>query len=233
MDLSIKLSLNALYGALRPLAESSFSHYWVYAAKRLGLSSIKLLMAGDAVHLHSASFVRRFIDEHRLVAMYPMSFLGIHCGYGFRALTTKEFTQAVFLPFVSYTCHSVIPRMRDGTLKWGVPFLFSESVMDAETLSRFYPISFAYLRSAMSVNLCRMVSCFTDKVIVVPDNDEAGQKASRVMTRSLSRFGIRVYFIKFPASYNDPGDLIKALMAGKSIQMETAYLKRQFASIGG
>lgn len=230
-------TLKVVYAKARPLSEVTFEHYWVEAARKLKLGQFRLVMASDAARLDDRSYIKRFINDNRAVVIFPMTFMGILTGFAFRSLVSKEFVQFSTYTFSCYTSQKTYQEMKAGNVQWGTPLMFAESPVDAEMLANLYPVSFAYLRSAMSYNLCRLVAAVTDKVIICPDNDEAGVAACRPMKSKLNRFGVNVSFLTMPQPFNDAGDLIKAAIAGKSTKNAVTLLRHKLstmlARIGG
>jgi len=215
--------LHGFYKDLPPLSFSDHDHYWIAACRRLGLKHIRCITAHNLGSMASNTYFYHFMQEERVAAMYPMVFMGFHAGYGFRSLTSKSFSLSVKMPFLAYQSASVFENLKRNDCLWGVPFLLSEDVMSCEFLSHIYPFSFSYLKSSVSDNMAKLISYFTNKVIMVPDRDKAGERGLAKSKRAFNSVGVAVFNIELPSQYNDAGDILKDLL--KEIDMGKKFTR--------
>ena len=91
------------------------------------------------------------------------------------------------------------------------PIITSEGVMDAEAVGLIYPYSFAIMGSVPSRNVMYSLSVLTNKIIHIPDNDEAGEKAGNIYRNKVNKlpFDIEYKVLNVPEKYNDPGDFMR------------------------
>jgi 5S rRNA maturation endonuclease (ribonuclease M5) len=85
------------------------------------------------------------------------------------------------------------------------PLVVCEGPMDAEYISQLYDYVIA-LQTNKPTNLQRkLLNKITDKVLFVPDNDEAGEDAIGYAKNQLENVSI----VKPPSTYKDTGELFK------------------------
>lgn len=218
-------SLASIFLKLPELASTKYFHYWVRAAKAFSVPALRLLTAHDYPKDEHQDYIAYFLDDVRSAAAFPLSFFNILSGVGLRSLSSKRFTVIKRYAFASYTSYPAYLLAAKGEVTFGLPLVFSEDVVSAEVLAQMYPLSFAYIRSAVSENLARLISCVTRTVVLCPDRDRAGHFGFLTSRRNLEAVGVSVRKLLPPAGCNDVGDLFKKALRGKSVRTEYTNLK--------
>ena len=170
-------------------------------------------------------YLQKFINSGYNL-MYPIGMFSWCTGFGFRSLgRKKEFS--VFndrgMPSIYTSTRAIQER---NLFKFGTPIVITEGAKDAEVVSLLYPYSFSCLTNGVNQRTSEFLSMFTDKAIVIPDEDSGGQRGGEKSRKNLEKFGFKVYRIS--VKMDDPGNLLdKTLEGSQEAIRELRLLKSQ------
>ncbi len=102
--------------------------------------------------------------------------------------------------------------------------------MDAEVLGTIYPLTIAYLSSAPSRWLCEWMSAFTQRVLVCPDNDEAGLDNFDKTIKRFGRFQVKATQLRVPKTLKDAGDIARLDVEGNPFEEYYNQLKNNITA---
>jgi hypothetical protein len=225
--------LQQVFQKANPAKLYRHNHYWIYTAKKNSLEFLKIISIGDLreAGYPEGTYLNIFMKDSGACLMFPLSFMGFLCGFGFRAIEDKSFTIACFKPFMAYSSNKMVEEYHAGNVVYGLPILLSEGVMDAESLSEIYPLSVAYLGSSVSLGLCEIISHFTNRVIVVPDSDEAGERGYWATQKNLSRYGVQCNRVGMMFGYKDAGEFLKKQSMGEDVGEGFSLMKAKIGRL--
>jgi len=162
---------------------------WVETIRSLGTQSVRYTdpsLTGGLVFPKEQYFMESFLKSY-FCLMFPIGMWGHLTGFGLRSVQHKGFKtySTHFLIYTSWAAY------RDrGRFRYGTPIVLCEGVKDTEVVSQFWPFTFAYLTAGVSRRVAEFLSYFTNRVLVIPDNDDAGATGSRRSLKNLKRFNI-------------------------------------------
>lgn len=188
------------------LSSQHFPHasHWFQAADQA--PQIRCLTYKDVPSLTDPVTIA-FIKRHKIALVFPLSVMAETVAYCLRSLSKdKAFLILGQLPGF-YSAETLKMGVED--YRYGTPILLAEGVVDAELLSTAYPYVKSYLTSAVSIKQAQLISCFTDTVVIVPDQDASGERGYSASVRSLRRYGVKASCLNLPAGVKDAGDLFK------------------------
>jgi len=213
--------LEKFYQQFSPITstEGGEDNSWVYTMRLLKCHDVRLGTYTPILDELKAVSIKFFMKEHRVALIIPLKLQGILYGFIFKALLVKEFN--IFVdPFIKLY---ITPRADKALKSFGQPWILTEGVKDALTVSLIYPLTCAYLGSACSSKVAEFISCFTNRVFIMPDNDKAGEEGYKSTAKSLSRHGVTVRRIDY--ALKDPAVAIEDFMSGDKSSL--AELKKR------
>lgn len=152
------------------------------------------------------------------------------CGWLYRDLNTKLFLTEQFFEPLIYVAQAFEDRLSE--FQFGDPIVLAEGILDAECVVEMsgFPYVLAYLRSAVSVALMAWLSLLTRRVIVIPDNDAAGEKGVGQNNRKIdwlaNMFGVQVQVLRLFES-KDAGDVQRWSVLDSTRQQEREILRQR------
>lgn len=162
-------------------------------------------------------FIQRFIETHKTVLIAPCIF-GRLIGYFVKDVSSHLFRIYTATRVKLYSTYEACKKF---PYVYGKPFLLSEGPKDANVLSYFYPYSFSYLGGAVSGDTAEFISMMTNKVILAPDMDDAGDRGYKVSLSNFRKNNVSVSKLDLP--FKDPGVAIENLIKGDPTGMD--YLR--------
>jgi hypothetical protein len=200
MDLSAYPSITTLSQAL---AGYQHLHHWLKAAEH---SDLKLLTYKEAPEVLEEP-MRAFLLREKAVIAFPLSIMSKQTGYAFRSLGQKNFRSSLNIPSMYLPLRS---RLKLTNFTFGSTIFLTEGVVDSECVAAQGHFSAAYLTSTVSRRMAEIISAFTNRVVIVPDNDNSGREGVRKSYYSLKSAGISNIEVTFPPNpVKDCGDLYK------------------------
>jgi len=223
--------LTQVYGSCPPLSNLRDDHDWVLSLQTVNATHVRLLRAYDLRTELDQKNIEFFIKDQQALLLIPTMFMGFHSGFVLRSLTSKAFRSVTRIPFVCYSSRGAVIALQNKQVRYGLPFLFSEGVLEAEFLAQIYPLSFSMLNNRIYENLAVFLSYYTDRVIYVQDHDESGEKGKKFSFFGTQKAGISLNSIRPPHPYKDAGDILKAQARGKDVVPELEYFKKAIANL--
>jgi len=202
-------------GCVYPLTDVATEERWVRLLRKVGCDKTKLFVSGgDGLKSEGMPLLFESIPDRECIPYVSVvSWLGFHfnpSGFMFRSVRAKEFHiwKGVDSGLIFYVAN--IFDANYASFRYGQPIVALEGVLDAEGFVAMtgYPFVIAYLSSGMSPYLAAFVSSLTDKVLLVPDNDEAGRKGADRTEKYLHKFGVGAYR-HIVSKYKDFGDVLE------------------------
>lgn len=115
-------------------------------------------------------------------------------GLMFRNIKEKDFKVTPFgkTKFMFYATEAF--ENNEKVFKPGAPLVVLEGSLDAEAFVHMtgYPFVIACLTANIGPSLTAFIASMTDKVLVVPDSDDAGTRGLEMSKRNLRSLGVRV-----------------------------------------
>lgn len=119
-------------------------------------------------------------------------------GLLFRKLQAKEFK---FVPLKTRKLSYYVAQdfeVHAHRFSYGLPIVLVEGVLDAESFAKTvqYPYVMAYLTSYVNTYVAAFVASITNRVLLVPDNDDAGRNGAKRSIKNFKEFGVGVKEMK-------------------------------------
>lgn len=176
--------------------ESSDAYGKLQNYKDIGATHIRICYDS----LHCAYFDPPYL-------LFPVVLFSEFCGLCIRKLTESKYSTVFSTKFSGYCSYETI-RKRD-EFEYGDPIVVSEGPKDAELISTLYPYSFASLTTGPSETGLYVLSCFTDRIIHVPDNDDKKYKYVSRFQKMCKEFGLSYRFVEVSDRFEDPGEMLE------------------------
>lgn len=215
--------------------KESYKHDYMYLGLDFGhyryvdISSIQNLKRGEDL----AEYVYDFIMEQGECLLLCHVYNG-HCDYlAIRSLRAKEFLTYGDKKGIPYGLYYLDPDFKYGDL-----IVIVEGVKDRDALVKYvYRNVIANSGAGLSKLAKEILPFITNRVLLLYDNDETGNKSSYYDAKYLASVGISVVRGKHPNKVKDSGTLIEYERALKSFELEAlikAYSKIiENAKVGG
>ena len=188
-----------------PIQTFNFDHHWKTVSEPAGWEQrIRLVRYFDAQEfLPEKDYMHYFMYENPVCFMFPMTFMGVLTGFGFRSVESHEFSIRKWGPTICYTSARTL-SVTD-SFKYQYPIVISEGVADAEAVSQVYPWSMAALGNCVRRMVAKMLPLVTNKVYIMLDNDEGGSIGKSKIKNVLGGL-VDFDFIDYPREYKDPAE---------------------------
>jgi len=204
---------------------------WAKSFKEMGVSKIGFYDAEDPQP--QQNFLTEQVRECPLTYEPFKQALVTYLGFGFKPLgllfrdvSTKDFrvVNTVFKKLSFYATQSFDEKVDE--FQYGQPIMLVEGVLDAEACSHLtgYPYVIAYLSSYVNSYLAAVLSSITNRFVVIPDNDTAGEHGLNNSTSNLKLHKSRVKQCKLESK--DFGDVYRNRHSG---DVERAQLALKLA----
>lgn len=168
-------------------------------------------------------YVSKFVKKHERVIVVPLSLCDKIVGMFFRSIEDKDFV--IYIPY-KIKLYSVYLASQNID-QYGQVWVMSEGIKDAMALGMINPLSFAYLGSACSRGTAELISKFTNKVLVAPDNDQAGIDGFKTTARNFSAFGVTAKRLQY--GLKDPGTAVEELSKSNGAPLTELKRRVEFA----
>lgn len=115
-------------------------------------------------------------------------------GILFRSILEKKFRVYSFINSKLNFYVSEAFENQINNFKYGTPIVLLEGILDVEAFVYLiqYPYVLGYLTSNVSFILAGVFSSFTDKILLIADNDEAGKKGIQRSKYYFKKFGVNI-----------------------------------------
>jgi hypothetical protein len=225
MSFEIVKRFEEAYDRLPLLSQFNADAKWAVVARAFNLNHLKVVTPFDVKY--DDSYIANFIRSVGPCVMYPLTFGQVVFGYAFRSLADKNFMLLSYSSVYLYSSlRSMLSPMKGEMFVYGTIMVFSEGVLDAESLSCVWPFSYACLTNHINDYQAQLISLFTNKVVYFKDNDEAGSKGAEVSTKNLKRYDVTCHVTSMGQPYKDPGDWIEHV-SRNGVDSDTCMVRDQ------
>ena len=197
---------------------------WSLAFKEMGVQKVGVYLQSKTQDLEASKISQRpyirFLNNllngcpdnfHLFVALVSHTgFISRPTGLIFRAIQEKRFlwkSLGVCDDIRFYVSQSFEERINE--FRYGQPIVLVEGVLDAECFAYLtkYAYVMASLTSYCTVGLAAFISSLTNKVLLVPDNDQSGVNGLNLSRRNLERFNVHTQYLRI--QQKDFGDVYR------------------------
>lgn len=218
-------------GGVVPLG--TFSGKWPQYLDEFGVSKVGMYSGSSAPYREYQFLHRMVLEVPTLERMDPalVTYFGFRrdpTGVMFRSLADKMFKDYHFeSPKNAMYVAEMFENNIGGAMgfEYGMPIVLMEGVLDVEAFvfMTAYPFAIGYLTSFVNYSLVAIIASLTDKVLLIPDNDEAGKSGGDKTVKYFEDFGIKVKVCETNQqdfadvwAYRDEQDVLKAKTLLKS-----------------
>lgn len=196
-----------LYQISRPIKTDGTKYE--YIASHYNLPNYRIISSGEMAirgkDLDIPYYVREFSRQHNEVIMMCNIINKEISGIIFRALDEKVFTNYGLGKGNFYGIGQL-----DDNFKYGDLIVLVEGAIDRDVCSLFITKNcLSVLTSTITNNQLQVLENLTNKVLLLLDNDEAGNNGEVQTKRKLNQVGITCYTINKSEIIKDLGDLLE------------------------
>lgn len=199
-----------IFKLARPITTTNNKYEWF--ATKYGLKHYRVISASELLirgkNLDIPIFVKEFIKTNDEVLVLA-NFVGDEVsGMILRGIKEKSFTNYGFGKGNFYGIGDL-----DEDFKYGDLLVLVEGTIDRDVCNQFITKNcLSVLTSGVSYSQAKVLKYLTNRVLLLLDNDEAGNKGTQTTKRKLNSLGISVKVIKKSNRIKDLGDLVPLLM---------------------
>lgn len=198
-----------IFNLARPITTCNNKYEWF--ATTYGLRHYKVISSGELLirgkHLDIPIYVKEFIKNNDEVLLLA-NFIGDEVsGIVYRGIKEKAFINHGFGKGNFYGIGDLDPDFKYGDL-----LVLVEGTMDRDVCNQFITKNcLSVLTSTVSFSQAKVLKYLTNRVLLLLDNDEAGNNGTQLTKRKLNSLGITVKVIKKSNKIKDLGDLVPML----------------------
>lgn len=174
--------------------KNKFKHY------RL-ITSGEILIKGRGLDI--PEFVKAFIANNNQVLMMANIISGKVVGLTFRTIEGPK----DFLTWGNNKGNFYGLGQLSISFKYGDPIILVEGLMDCDVIKQYYPNTMAVLTSGLTKNQTAVLTRLTNNVILMFDNDEAGERGTKYSELAI-KDKCMVKIFKHHPKCKDPGDIV-------------------------
>ena len=207
---------------------------YMYIASRYGLQNYRVISSGElnirGKDIELPTYVREFVKGQGEVVVINNMYKNNVEGIIMRGIKEKAFTVCGFKKGSLYGLGSL-----DKDFKYGDLIVLVEGAIDSDVCRLFLTKNcLAVMTSSITKSQLQVLSCLTDKVLLLLDNDEAGNKGEESSKKKLESAGILTYRISKDYRIKDLGDLLDMKRNGDTYaDYIINYYKAQILGKGG
>lgn len=193
----------------------------------------KLISSGEIFvkgrNLDIPEFVKAFIQNNNQVLMMANIISGKVVGLTFRTIEGPK----DFLTWGNNKGNFYGLGQLSQSFKYGDPIILVEGLFDCDVIKQYYPNTMAVLTSGLTKNQTAVLTRLTNNVILMLDNDEAGERGTSYSELSISnKCNVRIF--KHHPKCKDPGDIISLKMNNdEDADFIEEYYKRSIQNMVG
>lgn len=225
-------ALVELYNISRKITTNE--NKYMYIASRYGLHNYRVITSGElnirGKDIELPIYVREFVKEHNEVLIINNMYRDNVEGIIMRGIKEKAFANYGFKKGSLYGLGNL-----DKDFKYGDLIVLVEGAIDSDVCRLFLTKNcLSVMTSSVTRSQLQVLSCLTDKVLLLLDNDEAGNKGEESSKKKLESAGIMTYRISKDYRIKDLGDLLDMKRNGDpNADQIINYYKAQILSKGG
>lgn len=199
--------MQELFEIGRLITEDSKNPY-LHLAFKNHYKHYRLITSGEvfikAKNFSVPEFVKAFITNNNQVLMMANIISGKVVGLTFRTIEGPK----DFLTWGNNKGNFYGLGQLSQSFKYGDPIILVEGLMDCDVVKQYYPNTMAVLTAGLTKNQVAVITRLTNRVILMLDNDEAGERGTYLSENAIkNKCSITVF--KHHPKCKDPGDLIK------------------------
>ena len=208
----------------RLITEDSSNKY-LHLAYKNKYKHYRLITSGELFikgkHLDVPEFVKAFVQNNNQVLMMANIISGKVVGITFRTIEGPK----DFLTWGNNKGNFYGLGQMNTSFKYGDPIILVEGLMDCDVIKQYYPNTLAVLTSGLTKNQTAVITRLTNKVVLMFDNDSAGEDGTKSSIRALKdKCDVKVF--KHHPSCKDPGDIIdKEINKDEDLDFIITYYK--------
>lgn len=190
----------------RLIIEDSTNKY-LHLAYKNKFKHYRLITGGEILvkgrNLDIPEFVKAFIANNNQVLMMANIIAGKVVGLTFRTIEGPK----DFLTWGNNKGNFYGLGQLSQSFKYGDPIILVEGLMDCDVIKQYYPNTMAVLTSGLTKNQTAVLTRLTNNVILMFDNDEAGERGTRFSEQAI-KDKCMVKIFKHHPKCKDPGDIV-------------------------
>lgn len=190
----------------RLITEDSTNKY-LHLAYKNKFKHYRLITGGEILvkgrNLDIPEFVKAFIANNNQVLMMANIIAGKVVGLTFRTLEGPK----DFLTWGNNKGNFYGLGQLSQSFKYGDPIILVEGLMDCDVIKQYYLNTMAVLTSGLTKNQTAVLTRLTNNVILMFDNDEAGERGTRLSEQAI-KDKCMVKIFKHHPKCKDPGDIV-------------------------
>lgn len=221
-----------IFNLARPIDKTRNKYEWF--AKMYSLNNYRVITSGELLirgkDLNIPTYIKEFVKNNNEVLLLA-NYVGDEVsGIIYRGIEEKSFINHGFGKGNFYGIGDLDP-----TFKYGDLIVLVEGTIDRDVCNNLITKNcLSILTSSVSYNQAKVLKYLTNKVLLLLDNDEAGNNGTKQTKKKLNSLGIAVKVIKKSNKIKDLGDVADMMMKNdKSYQSIIDTYRTQVLLNGG
>lgn len=221
-----------IFNLARPIYKTRNKYEWF--AKMYSLNNYRVITSGELLirgkDLNIPTYIKEFVKNNNEVLLLA-NYVGDEVsGIIYRGIEEKSFINHGFGKGNFYGIGDLDP-----TFKYGDLIVLVEGTIDRDVCNNLITKNcLSILTSSVSYNQAKVLKYLTNKVLLLLDNDEAGNNGTKQTKKKLNSLGIAVKVIKKSNKIKDLGDIADMMMKNdKSYQSIIDTYRTQVLLNGG
>lgn len=224
--------MNEVFEIGRLINEDSTMPY-LHMAYKYKLNNYKLISSGEisiyGKGLQIPDYVRQFIINNNQVLMVANIISNKVVGLTFRTITGAK----DFLTWGNNKGNFYNLGKLEDNFSFGRPIILVEGLLDCDVVKQIYKNTVAVLTSSLTKNQVATLTRLTNNIILLLDNDEAGENGTR-KTMYLLKGKCHVSVVKHYPTLKDAGDIAKLdINHDNDYEFILEYYKQNIMSLVG
>lgn len=204
-------AMTELYNISRKITKSDGTKY-TYIAEHYGYDNYRLISSGElnirGKDIEVPRYVRDFVSTQGEVLLIGGLIRNQAYGIIMRGLKEKVFSNYGFGKGTFYGLGDLEPDFKYGDL-----IVLVEGAIDRDVCKTFVTRNcLSVMTSSLTNNQIQVLSCLTNKVLLILDNDTAGRNGEKSSKSKLTTNGITTYQMVKPDIVKDFGDVLELKM---------------------
>lgn len=185
-----------------PASSVRAEHHWLkVTCDEAKEKWLRLLRPGDCEKFTAPA---AFMEQHGPCFAYPLSLFGYYLGFALRAVGSKQ--MRTFVRHKNVASYTAFAGSQGDLPPDGVTVVIVEGYADVEAVARFHPWTVGTMGGQLKVAAFPIVAAVARKVVLLTDNDRAGERGESVEKKNFELLGRPVVAMKYPEKYKDPAE---------------------------
>ena len=203
-----------IFNLARPITQNRNKYEWF--ATHYGLKHYRTITSGELLvrgkSLDIPIYVKEFVKNNNEFLLLANMVGDEVSSIVYRGIQEKSFINHGFGKGNFYGIGDLDPSFQYGDL-----IVLLEGTMDRDVCNQFITKNcLSVLTSTVSYNQAKVLKYMTNKVLLLLDNDDAGNRGTSSTKKKLNSLGITAYVIDKSKDIKDLGDIVPMLMEGKT-----------------